>query len=662
MLLLVSAALAEAPYSDVSEGWYLFETGRVEAANDRAVEALHLDPTDVAAHRLYVNVRVKGFGEGEEVVEQYRDWVAQDPDDAAARIGLANALQWTNRDMGPWCEELAAALDPLPEDPIDRYWALRVQLETRRTCPGLSEEEAREQLLAHEAEDLFFEGYRLRVQLGATKEIDAAWVEALEAWYAAGSVDPGYVGNVWWDRYGGEAQEAAQAAMLAKARELAAGDEPLGLHNAAEVLGWAELDDEEEAVRARLDALDPGRMRLDRRNTRSRSWVVRTEQPTGSQGYAIWQANRKAAPRALVALKRLEDEVEATGPERADWHEAMADNQFVLLQLGAELDSLRAAYEADPTPARANSYAYSAALRGEELDEALVAIDGALSAWGDWDPRGPYWVDGYEDWREQHSRELARMLDTRGWLKVQLGDLEGARNDLALAVLLGPEPKSIHHLHLGLVLAELGHDEQALFHLGRGLALDFPELKTGLRAYRTAEALFEAHRWTHEDFDDWVADQLPAEDIGLAPGVEAVEDYRVGMPFPDLALIVDGEDKTFSDYEGLRVVDVWATWCGPCVSSMPHLDEVAEDYAERGVTVLAISVDRELQEVLDFDEGPRRPDYTVAWTGESGWGELRINAIPSVFVVDAEGLVVAHWTGSGGGRLERTLDGLLEED
>ncbi|HJN74884.1 MAG TPA: hypothetical protein QGF58_13205, partial [Myxococcota bacterium] len=127
MWLILSLASAEAPYSDVLEGWYLRETGQLEAANDRAVEALHLDPGDIAAHRLYVNVRVKGFGESAEVLEQYRGWYAETPGDPAARVGLANALVWSHHEMGAWCDELDEVLTVLPADPVDRYWALRVQ-------------------------------------------------------------------------------------------------------------------------------------------------------------------------------------------------------------------------------------------------------------------------------------------------------------------------------------------------------------------------------------------------------------------------------------------------------------------------------------------------------------------------------------------------------
>lgn len=661
MWLLVPLAAADAPYSDILEGWYLRETGQLEAANQRALEALVLDPGDIGAHRLYVNLRIKGYGEGPEVVEQYRRWVQLSPDDPAARVGLANALMWSNRDMGPWCEELEELLEPLPEDPADRYWALRVQYETRRSCPGMTQAEAAEALLAHDAEHIGFLGYRLRVELSETKTVDATWASDLQAWYDAGAIDAGYPGDVWWEDYSGDGLEAAQEAMLAQARAQAASDDPVRVRNAMKVLGWADLDDERDAAEARLAELDPAVRQLESRYMGDRSWITRVEKAPGSHGYDIYKAQQKAPPaRAIVALNALDDEIEASGPERADWYEYLGENQGYQLRRGAEYESVRLAWENDPTPDRANAFAYDAALRGEDLDLALSAMDAALADWGEWDPRGPYWVDGYDDWHEMQRRQLAKRLDTRAWVQVQRGDLGAARDDLQRAILVAPSPKGVYHLHMGLVLAELGLQEQALFHLGRGLALGSSEAKLVRHARSVGVDLFEATRWTHEDFDAWVAAQRPAEEIGLAPGVDQEKDYRIGMPFPDLALVVDGEDKHISDYEGVRVVDVWATWCGPCVSALPHVDDVAKDYADRGVTVLAVSVDSDHEDVLEFDDGPRKPAYVVAWTGDGGWAELRISAIPNVFVLDAEGNILDHWTGSGGTRLDRSLDRILD--
>lgn len=53
----------------------------------------------------------------------------------------------------------------------------------------------------------------------------------------------------------------------------------------------------------------------------------------------------------------------------------------------------------------------------------------------------------------------------------------------------------------------------------------------------------------------------------------------------------DGKAVKLSDYKGKTVVlDFWATWCGPCQSSMPHTTEMAKKYADKNVVVLAVNV------------------------------------------------------------------------
>lgn len=63
---------------------------------------------------------------------------------------------------------------------------------------------------------------------------------------------------------------------------------------------------------------------------------------------------------------------------------------------------------------------------------------------------------------------------------------------------------------------------------------------------------------------------------------------------PDFELdSLNGDTVRLADLVGKQVVllDFWATYCDPCLSSMPHLQELYENYAARGFTVLGISID-----------------------------------------------------------------------
>jgi cytochrome c biogenesis protein CcmG/thiol:disulfide interchange protein DsbE len=69
----------------------------------------------------------------------------------------------------------------------------------------------------------------------------------------------------------------------------------------------------------------------------------------------------------------------------------------------------------------------------------------------------------------------------------------------------------------------------------------------------------------------------------------------VGTHAPDFAaLTLDDEPrtKTLADYRGeVVLLNIWATWCAPCRVEMPSMQALHEDYADRGLRVVAISID-----------------------------------------------------------------------
>lgn len=80
---------------------------------------------------------------------------------------------------------------------------------------------------------------------------------------------------------------------------------------------------------------------------------------------------------------------------------------------------------------------------------------------------------------------------------------------------------------------------------------------------------------------------LAAPDVGLAAP-------KAGKEVPPFTIrLPDGTQRTLADYAGKGVVlNLWATWCVPCVAEMPSLDALAEAVATSGVVVLPVSSDR----------------------------------------------------------------------
>jgi thiol-disulfide isomerase/thioredoxin len=92
---------------------------------------------------------------------------------------------------------------------------------------------------------------------------------------------------------------------------------------------------------------------------------------------------------------------------------------------------------------------------------------------------------------------------------------------------------------------------------------------------------------------------------GLSMGASAAE-LTIGSKAPQIEIEHWVQDrggaftpvKEFAP-EKVYVIEFWATWCGPCVGSIPHLAQLQEDYADKGVTVISVS-DEKLDTITKF--------------------------------------------------------------
>lgn len=73
--------------------------------------------------------------------------------------------------------------------------------------------------------------------------------------------------------------------------------------------------------------------------------------------------------------------------------------------------------------------------------------------------------------------------------------------------------------------------------------------------------------------------------------------YSDGMPAPDFAYTdVNGKVFTLKQLRGKYVyIDLWATWCGPCKREIPSLAKIEEDYKDKNIHFVSISVDKGAQ-------------------------------------------------------------------
>ncbi len=131
-----------------------------------------------------------------------------------------------------------------------------------------------------------------------------------------------------------------------------------------------------------------------------------------------------------------------------------------------------------------------------------------------------------------------------------------------------------------------------------------------------------------------------------------------------------GKTVRVADYRGqVLVLDFWATWCSPCLASMPHTQEIAAKYADQGVAVLAVCTGDKRRKFEDwvklkaksypnlrFTSDPYEQD-TPLEGNRASVALYRVPAIPAQFVIGRDGRIVATIEGyvAGDNRLEAAL-------
>ena len=152
----------------------------------------------------------------------------------------------------------------------------------------------------------------------------------------------------------------------------------------------------------------------------------------------------------------------------------------------------------------------------------------------------------------------------------------------------------------------------------------------------------------------WVARRLvrgeaPAAPVGTSVAAVRLRDAR-------------GRVSTLGDLRGKVVlVDVWATWCPPCRAALPEIVKLQKAADDR-YAVVAISVDRGgFDDLGPFLAGATglHPELAIDpvvpadRAALAPFGEIR--GIPTTFVLDREGRILARWSGFQAGRAEAEL-------
>jgi len=180
-------------------------------------------------------------------------------------------------------------------------------------------------------------------------------------------------------------------------------------------------------------------------------------------------------------------------------------------------------------------------------------------------------------------------------------------------------------------------------------------MKTALREQ------WKAVKGTEEGFDAWATKPgetaaPPAPKPALPAGATTVVSTAMGWttldkPLPDFKM-ADAEGKTWqlADLKGkVTLINLWATWCGPCKAELPYLQKLFNKVRERkDLTVLTLNTDDNLGLILPFLEENK---YTFPVLAADAYVHKLVPelSIPRNWIVDANGVLKTERVGFGSG-------------
>jgi cytochrome c biogenesis protein CcmG/thiol:disulfide interchange protein DsbE len=144
-------------------------------------------------------------------------------------------------------------------------------------------------------------------------------------------------------------------------------------------------------------------------------------------------------------------------------------------------------------------------------------------------------------------------------------------------------------------------------------------------------------------------------------------------PAPDLTLPVlvsgaglppAGQDASLSDLKGKVVLlNLWASWCGPCKEEAPVLEDIWQRYGDRGVTVLGIDI-----QDLSSDARAFIKEYGLTYPSlrdgtDDSKSALEATGVPETFLIDRKGRIALHIAGpiTSEAQLTGPIDQVLDE-
>lgn len=145
----------------------------------------------------------------------------------------------------------------------------------------------------------------------------------------------------------------------------------------------------------------------------------------------------------------------------------------------------------------------------------------------------------------------------------------------------------------------------------------------------------------------------------------SISDTSVGATMPAYSAdLLDGSKFDVVAERGtVLLLNLWATWCGPCRYEIPELEDLHQKYAPRGFKVVGVSLDESGRDVVKQFVGEHKMTYPVALDPEGKLANVfQTTVVPTSVVIDRTGKIVwKHYgaIGTNDDTLIRAIDTAL---
>ncbi len=200
---------------------------------------------------------------------------------------------------------------------------------------------------------------------------------------------------------------------------------------------------------------------------------------------------------------------------------------------------------------------------------------------------------------------------------------------------------------LGTCRFEIGDVDQILF--GDGI--------------RDAVSVLPYNRWTLRA----AVEPLMAQDLPGGGGEVGIESALIGQQAPEIRLdMLDGERFVLSEQKGkIVVLDFWATWCAPCMQTMPLVEEAMADFDPEQVRLVSINLEEPADHVQSVLERHKLSVPVALDIDGVAAHRYEARAIPQMVIVGKDGKIARLYVGGGSKTVQEmkaAITQLLETD